>query len=265
MVATGCWGSMQPKIDGSSTEATRSPAGLMSNSVPKLPRAIVFDMDGLLFDSEALYRDAFVAAAAALGHAFTVDHFLGLVGRSWSLNRISLQNLLGPGSDADAYKAVWLSHFDNMKANLALKVGAMELLDYLDELRLPRVICTSSSHEDVSHNLVLHGLVDRFNGVIAAGDYAQGKPSPDPYLRAAEFLGVDPADCLALEDSHNGVRSAAAAGLRTIMVPDLLPATDEIRNLCELVALDLYEIVALLRSCDPPPAPTPPSSSDGTD
>ena len=210
------------------------------------PAAVVFDMDGLLFDSEALYRDAIIAAAGELGHGFTVADFLTLVGRPWSANRVALQEHIGPSGDVDAFRAAWIGHYERTKNRLALKAGAVEMLDRLDELRLPRAICTSSSREDVRHNVELHALGDRFDAVIAAGDYDRGKPSPDPFLRAAGVLGVAPGECLALEDSHDGVRAAAAAGMRTIMVPDLLPATDEIRRLCELVAADLHEVRALL-------------------
>jgi beta-phosphoglucomutase-like phosphatase (HAD superfamily) len=82
--------------------------------------------------------------------------------------------------------------------------------------------------------------------VVAHGDYANGKPAPDPFLKAADRLGVAPALCLALEDSHNGVRSASAAGMMTIMVPDLIPPTDEIRDLCTHVATDLHAVCRLV-------------------
>ena len=78
------------------------------------------------------------------------------------------------------------------------------------------------------------------------GSYENGKPQPDPFLRAAERLRVEPLLCLALEDSHNGIRSASAAGMMTIMVPDMVPPTDEIRGLCTLVALDLFEVRDLI-------------------
>jgi HAD superfamily hydrolase (TIGR01509 family) len=210
------------------------------------PAAVIFDMDGLLFDSEALYHDAIIAAAQELGHSFTTEDFLKLVGRPWPVNRLALQDHIGPDGDIEAFRAAWIRHYQGMRGLLALKAGVVDLLDRLDELGLPRAICTSSGREDVEHNLALHGLVHRFDAVVAAGDYAQGKPAPDPFLRAAEVLGVVPEDCLALEDSHNGVRSAAAAGMRTIMVPDLLPATDEIRLLCYLVVPDLHEVREML-------------------
>jgi HAD superfamily hydrolase (TIGR01509 family) len=132
-----------------------------------------------------------------------------------------------------------------MRANLALKVGVRELLSRLDELKLPRAICTSSSHADVDHNLQLHGLIGRFDAIVASGDYMRGKPAPDPFIRAAEMLGVTPGACLALEDSFNGIRAAAAAGMVTVMVPDLLPPTDEIRQLCHFVASDLHVVRGL--------------------
>ncbi len=75
---------------------------------------------------------------------------------------------------------------------LCLKAGVVELLDFLDDAGLPRAIATSSRHEDVRHNLGLHGLLDRFQAVVARGDYPHGKPHPDPFLKAAERLGVAP-------------------------------------------------------------------------
>ena len=92
------------------------------------------------------------------------------------------------------------------------------------------------------------GILPRFQAVIARGDYARGKPHPDPFLTAAAALGVDPADCLALEDSHNGVRAASAAGMMTVMVPDLLEATAEMRGLCVAVRASLHEVLAMIPS-----------------
>lgn len=82
--------------------------------------------------------------------------------------------------------------------------------------------------------------------IVGHGDYEAGKPAPDPFLIVAQRLGIEPRQCLALEDSHNGVRSAAAAGMMTVMVPDLLEATDEIRGLCTLVADELHEVRSLI-------------------
>ena len=210
-----------------------------------LPSAVVFDMDGLLFDSESLYRDAILAAARDLGHKYTVDNFLDLVGRPWAVNRLALQEHIGPARDVEEFRAEWHQRYQAGKHLLKMKDGAAELLDRLDELRLPRAICTSSSHQEVHYNLALHALTGRFDAIVAAGDYARGKPAPDPFLRAAQVLGMVPEACLALEDSYNGVRAGAAAKMRTIMVPDLLPATHEMRSLCHMVVSSLHDVRAL--------------------
>jgi beta-phosphoglucomutase-like phosphatase (HAD superfamily) len=94
-------------------------------------------------------------------------------------------------------------------------------------------------------------LVGRFDAIVASGDYARGKPAPDPYLKAAEVLGVAPENCLALEDSPAGIRSASVAGMQVIMVPDLIIPTDEIQSLCNLVANTLHEVLDYLRMALP--------------
>jgi beta-phosphoglucomutase-like phosphatase (HAD superfamily) len=86
----------------------------------------------------------------------------------------------------------------------------------------------------------------RFAEIVGHGDYKRGKPAPDPFLKAAKRPGVEPYLCLALEDSHNGVRAASSAGMMTIMVPDLLGPTDEIRGLCTFVVRDLHEVRSLI-------------------
>ena len=215
--------------------------------LPRQPAAVVFDMDGLLFDSERLYAESILTAAREVGCAMSHDVFLQLVGRSHEVNHRFLLDHYGSDYPLQALIATWGRHFRALAAaGLPLKPGAAELLDLLDDLGLPRAIATSSTHADVQHNLAALGLVDRFHGVVARGDYANGKPSPDPFLKAAERLGVAPALCLALEDSHNGVRSASAAGMMTIMVPDLIPATDEIQGLCTLVVGDLHAVCRLV-------------------
>jgi beta-phosphoglucomutase-like phosphatase (HAD superfamily) len=148
---------------------------------------------------------------------------------------------------AEELRVAWMRHFKLLaESNLELKPGVGMLLDLLDELGLPRAIATSSSHGTVQHHLGAHDLTDRFHHVVASGDYTNSKPAPDPFLRAAERLKIDPCHCLALEDSLNGVRSASSAGMMTVMVPDLVQPTEEIRGLCAGVATSLLDVPALL-------------------
>jgi HAD superfamily hydrolase (TIGR01509 family) len=215
--------------------------------LPHRPEAVIFDLDGLLFDTESLYQEAIMAAANDVRQEMTPAIFHSMIGRPWLLTRAFLVEHYGSSFPVDEFRAAWNRHFDVIvETRLALKPGVLELLDALDTLGLPRGIATSSSHKTVQHHLGAHDLGDRFHHIVASGDYAAGKPAPDPSLLAAERLGVEPHLCVALEDSHNGVRSAAAAGMMTIMVPDLLEATDEIRSLCTFVVRDLHVVRRLV-------------------
>jgi HAD superfamily hydrolase (TIGR01509 family) len=218
-------------------------------SFPRIPEAVVFDMDGLLFDTEALYRDAMIAAAMRLGFQMSEQVFVTLIGLPPDTSRARLLEHYGNDFDVDGF---WRESADGFHAlstgRSFLKAGVVELLAALDRFGLRNAIATSSRHQDVQRNLIAHDLSGRFHCVVAHGDYALGKPNPDPFLKAAERLGVAPENCLALEDSFNGIRSAAAAGMMTVMVPDLIQPTEEIRKLCLRVARDLHEVRELLHA-----------------
>jgi HAD superfamily hydrolase (TIGR01509 family) len=186
--------------------------------------------------------------AKAHGHDLPMSVFLRMVGLPGPMSRLVALEHFGEDFPIDAFNdAVWAharAHHDEV--GVALKTGVIELLDYLDAENLPRAVATSSSHLAVELQLGRNGIQSRFQAIVAAGDYARGKPNPDPFLTAAARLGVDPTHCLALEDSHNGVRAAHAAGMMTIMVPDLLEATDEMHMLALKIADSLHDVRLLL-------------------
>jgi beta-phosphoglucomutase-like phosphatase (HAD superfamily) len=221
-------------------------------SLPRQVRAVVFDMDGLLCDTETVYRDAMIATAAGQGHDFPLSLFKSMVGLPWEASDRRMRDHFGEDYPIAEFN-VRVGELVAAACDLGipLKAGVVELLDHLDELALPRAIATSSSHRSVQAHLGLSGVIPRFNAIVARGDYLRGKPNPDPFLLAAERLGVPPENCLALEDSHNGVRAASSAGMMTIMVPDLLDPTDEMQGLCVRIARDLHEVRKLLAEAPP--------------
>ena len=218
-------------------------------ALPRRPKAVVFDMDGLLVDSEVVYCEALTAQAAHMGYLLPREVMMRMIGHAWAGSAAVLRAHFGDGFDTDLLRdGSTRLFYDLAKAEIALKTGVMEILDHLDAVGLPRAICTSSRRIDVEHHLSAHDLTHRFHAILAQGDYPRPKPNPDPYLKAAAALGFAPEDCLALEDSHNGVRAASSAGLMTIMVPDMLDPTEEMHSLCVRIARDLHEVRELLEA-----------------
>lgn len=216
-------------------------------TLPRRPRAVIFDLDGLLIDSESMIRDAMIAVSPRFGKAVDLPFFLSLVGKTRPHNDGLLKAYFGDDLVIDDFHAAVRAHIEaEGRAGAALKTGVAEILDALDAARLPRAIATSSGHDWVDRHLTLHGIGARFNAIIARGDYVNSKPHPEPYLTAARVLDVAAEDCLALEDSYSGVRAGHAAGMMTIMIPDLLVPTDEMRARTIRIVDTLHDVAALL-------------------
>lgn len=214
------------------------------------PRAVVFDMDGLLVNTESLRIRAVEDCARALGAPVRLDLFVAFVGGASADARSALEKHLAE----DLPPQFWRTYRTCVEARmeeLAPMPGALELLAWLEDRDIPRAIATSAARAAVERYCAPLGLLSRFQTVVAKEDYARKKPAPDAYLEAAARLGVAPRDCLALEDSYNGVRAAAAAGMPTIMAPDVLPATGEMHELCVAVVRDLNDVLARLRARPP--------------
>ncbi len=209
--------------------------------------AVIFDMDGLLLDSERLYRDAMRQVLAGQGRDLPEPLFLSLVGRPWPANRLTLAAHYGPGFDCEAHRSECFAAYEALAVGgTPLRPGAGDLLAWLAAAGVPLAVATSTATARAEAKLAGAGLRGFFAHVVGADDVARHKPDPAPYLHAAALLGARPAHCLALEDSHAGVRSAAAAGMVTIMVPDLLPPTAEIAGLCAAIVDSLADVRRLL-------------------
>ena len=217
------------------------------------PAAVIFDMDGLLLDSETLSMEALIHAGRELGADMPETFCRSMIGLALDRCRIMIVDRCGPGFPLDRYVALHAERLDAFVAagRLVLKRGALELLDALDRLRLPRAIATSSGRPRTMHHLGLVGIAQRFDAIVTRDEVRHGKPHPEPFLTAAALLGVPPADCLALEDSHNGVRAAHAAGMRVVMVPDLLAPNDDMREKAHRIEASLHDVAGFLESVAP--------------
>ena len=218
-------------------------------SFPRVVQAVVFDMDGLLLDTETVYRAAMVEAGSAFGIPMTGEIYASRVGKTSPESAVMLTQLFGADFPVQDYFArVWTDVELLLEAEVRLKTGVMEILDHLDALGMPRAIATSNSHQSVNRYLGRFDLVKRFHTVVANTDVERHKPHPDPYLEAARRLNVHPSMCVALEDSHPGVRAAHAAGMMTVMVPDILDPNEEMHDKCIHVAESLHAVLDLLKA-----------------
>jgi HAD superfamily hydrolase (TIGR01509 family) len=212
------------------------------------PRAVIFDMDGLLLDSEPLYRVTWKAAGSSLG--FPIDDVLyeRFVGRGNSESEQVLAKHFGERFPLDEFHSRWSRDFDERLATITTKPGAMELLAALEKRGIPKALATSSPR--VLALRCLGDLASHFAALAFGDEVSHAKPAPDLFLLASQRLGIAPADCLVLEDSEAGVRAARAAGMDVIMVPDLVPPSDEIASMATRVCATLHEVGVVLSHRD---------------
>lgn len=210
--------------------------------------AAIFDMDGTLIDSETVYIAGMQDAAQALGLELPISLCHAMVGVPRDGCNALLLNHYGQDFDLAVFRGHYSSSVERrMKERVPVKPGVVELLDFLAAKGLPLAIATSALRATAERNLGRAGLLDRFTVLTARDEVEHPKPAPDLYLEAARRLGIAPERCVAFEDSSIGIVAAHAAGMRAVMVPDILPPTDEARAKSFHIAEDLHEILRLLQ------------------
>lgn len=185
---------------------------------------VVFDMDGLMFDSERIVQLSWDIAGEQMGYGKLGGHIVNTLGFNREKREMYFKEVYGEHFPFEKFQELYRKAFYEYVDvhGLPVKKGLHELLEILKQRGIPMAVATSSSREHALGNLKKEEIEDYFSAVITGNMVAEAKPSPEIYEKACKALQVDPRETLALEDSYNGIRSAHGAGMITIMIPDLL-------------------------------------------
>ena len=210
--------------------------------------AVVFDMDGVIFDSERAVMDCWLTLAQKYGIPDIRKPFLACTGTTMVRTREIMLATYGADFPYDAYakEASVMYHERYDGGRLPMKPGVRELLSFLKDGDKKIALASSTRRQTVVSQLRDAGILDAFDAVICGDMVTNSKPAPDIFLKACEELRVDPGQAYAVEDSYNGIRAAHAGGLRPLMVPDLLPTDETMRTLAEAVLENLIAVRAYL-------------------
>ena len=211
-------------------------------------KGVISDMDGVILDTEKLYVRFWCEAANFYGYPMERRHALSI--RSMA-RPFAIEKLKGYfGEDFDYYavhdKRIELMDKYIEKNGIEAKKGAKALLSYLKDNGYRVALATATGIERTEKYLKQQGLYEFFDEIVCASMVEHGKPEPDIYVYAAEKIGLKPQQCIALEDSQNGIKSASSAGCKTVMVPDLDEPADEIKPLLYDVADGLEDVIRII-------------------
>ena len=205
---------------------------------------IIFDMDGLMFDTE---RVAFAAwSEAASGFGYTIDEglFIKTLGLNEENTRAFYQGHFGESFPVERVQEERFLIGERMinQGGVPLKDGLLELLDFIEGKNIKKAVATSTSRERAVGLLELARVNDRFDRVLCGDEIERSKPEPEMFLKAASRLGCPPGRCLVLEDSETGILAAHRAGMKSIMVPDMKEPSEEIKQMCFKQITNLREV-----------------------
>lgn len=212
-------------------------------------RGVIFDMDGLMLDTEKLLARFWMQAAHEAGFPMELSHVLGIRSLAAIYAKPQLQGIFGKNFN---YEAIRARRRELTAAHLAAhgvepKKGLFPLLDYLKTQGYRIAVATATDRERTDAYLTQVGVHGYFDAFVCGDMVQKGKPDPEIYLTASRELGLAPEECMALEDSPNGIRSAHAAGCKAVMVPDLSEPEPEILELLTACVPDLEQVITLLQ------------------
>jgi HAD superfamily hydrolase (TIGR01509 family) len=210
----------------------------------KKVKLAIFDMDGLMFDTERLALKSWQVAGQVCGYNITEEIILKFAGRNKVDIGLILKNYFGEDFSYEKVRTARFADSDKfmIENGVPVKEGLFELLDYLEEQGIRKVVATSSGRDRAQWLLSSAGVLNRFDTVVCGDEIARGKPEPDIFLKACEKMDIDPKDAVVFEDSAPGLLAASRAKIRCILVPDLVQHPKDIEKLAFAKVKSLLEV-----------------------
>lgn len=209
--------------------------------------ALIFDMDGVLFDTERVYLESCQRAASGMGLGDVGELCLSCIGITAEMTRRRFLEYFG---DEEILRSFWGEAGritrETLDREIPLKPGAREILVYLRERDIPTALASSTRTEIVRRELTQTGLIDHFSVIVGGDAVKNSKPHPEIFLKAAELLEKEPGECIIIEDSVNGIRAAEAAGITALLIPDLMIPEENIVRRAYAAVDSLFEAMELL-------------------
>ena len=212
-------------------------------------RGVVFDMDGLLLDSEWYVQMAWDLGGERIGWGALGHNIVHTLGMNHDRRRAYFLEKYGEAFPYDRFCEAYRAAFHELtrEHGVPRKEGSLELMRFLQKHGVRMAVATSSSDEYAVRSLKKVGFLPYLDGVVTGGMVEHSKPHPESYLRACELLGLAPQGCMALEDAPNGIRAAHAAGMYPVMIPDLVKDTAPVDDLLFGKADSLHDVIPLIR------------------
>ena len=207
----------------------------------------IFDMDGLLVDSEKLYQRIWNDLARERGVSLGPDFIKEISGTTGVLR----ENIVDRHFQTDEGKAIVEENLrrgrEELKKQVPLKTGVREILAFFREQGVRIAVASSNNEDQILFNLEKSGIAPYFDAIVSGTEITRGKPAPDIFLKAAEKIQLPPRDCYVFEDSLNGIHAAFAAGCAPVMIPDMMEPTEEIRAICYGIFPDMLAAIDFIR------------------
>ncbi len=213
-------------------------------------KGAVFDMDGLMFDSERITYNCWQKLMDEIGFEYSIDVFKQTVGRRKKEVEQFYYSKYGNDFPYRRLSEIQRKNYINFVTTkgVPVKKGLYEILDFLKDNDIKIALATSTSRQTSLINLESARVEKYFDALVCGEDVTNGKPDPEVFLTAAQKIGIEPEQCIAFEDSFNGIKSAFAAGMTTVMVPDFIQPTDEILSMVNYLCSDLSNAAELLKN-----------------